>query len=369
MATLTPRHRWMVAQVVSSFKLAEYEPLVEALFRDQFAIKIDPFLKGTSSTQYLLFSYHAGTHPASPRADIPGKLICSVLAASSSQTVVTSCICAAEGVSDEAGSKYVYFLRTIPFGKSLNLSTPADAELAFGELPELPLQALHTALSGIFLPTVEHFDKADWKKCTDEQRNEFLACTRTLCKELGEAIDALAHGIQLKQPDPRFSLADIRMDYIAAAKNPDIVSHFEELLDDWCKEIERYLEASLDKGAAIADNGPRSELASGVSPKSRQSVFHTMRRCKQLDVAITEAFSEAKDNVKYLATLERFIDPLYSGNPASILESLSALMSAITMIHSISRYYNTTERMVSFFTKITKQACCYSSIHRVPENS
>lgn len=41
------------------------------------------------------------------------------------------------------------------------------------------------------------------KKCTDEQRNEFLACTRTLCKELGEAIDALAHGIQLKQADPR----------------------------------------------------------------------------------------------------------------------------------------------------------------------
>lgn len=77
MAALTPRHRWMVAQVVSSFKLAEYEPLVEALFRDQFAIKIDPFLKGTSSTQYLLFSYQAGTHPASPRADIPGKLICS----------------------------------------------------------------------------------------------------------------------------------------------------------------------------------------------------------------------------------------------------------------------------------------------------
>lgn len=56
------------------------------------------------------------------------------------------------------------------------------------------------------------------------------------------------------------------MDYIAAAKNPDIVAHFEELLDDWCKEIERYLEASLDKGAAIADNGPRSEVSIDAYP-------------------------------------------------------------------------------------------------------
>ncbi|CDI77652.1 hypothetical protein EPH_0029460 [Eimeria praecox] len=278
MASLTPRHRWMASQVVSSFDLTEFEPLVESYFRDQFAAKVDPFLKGTSATQHLLFSYKVKSSPSAAQSDIPGKIICS------------------EGVSEEHGTKHVYFIRTIPFGKSLNLNVAADAELLFGELPELPLQGLHTTLSAIFLPAVEHFDTSDWKKCPQEQRSEFLTCTRTFCKELGEAIDSLAHGIQLRRPDPR--------------------------------------------------------------------------RCKQLDVAITEAFNEAKDNVKYLTTLERFVDPLYSGTtrhlvhtivqyqsrtPATILESLSPLMSAITMIYSISRYYNTTERMVAFFAKITKQ--------------
>lgn len=67
-----------------------------------------------------------------------------------------------EEVSRDPGSTYVYFIRTIPFGKSLNLSTPADAELVFGEIPQLPLQALHTTLSSIFLPAVESFDTSDW---------------------------------------------------------------------------------------------------------------------------------------------------------------------------------------------------------------
>ena len=35
----------------------------------------------------------------------------------------------------------------------------------------------------------------------------------------------------------------------------------------------------------------------------------------RLDLLLTDKLNEEKDNVKYLTTLEKFIDPLYNGTP------------------------------------------------------
>jgi hypothetical protein len=53
--------------------------------------------------------------------------------------------------------------------------------------------------------------------------------------------------------------------------------------------------------------------------------------------------------------LERFIEPLYEGNPVTIRETLPVLMNSIKMIHTVARYYNTDERMTGLFVKITNQ--------------
>ncbi len=84
----------------------------------------------------------------------------------------------------------------------------------------------------------------------------------------------------------------------------------------------------------------------------RQKVGMLLRRWKQIDLNITETANEAKDNVKYLASLERFIEPLYTQKPAEIIDTLPALLNSIKMIHTIARYYNTTERMSKLFMKV-----------------
>ena len=103
--------------------------------------------------------------------------------------------------------------------------------------------------------------------------------------------------------------------------------------------------------------GAAGAVSSGESDPStgKQKLVVTLRRWKQIDVNITEAANEAKDNVKYLVTLEKFIEPLYAGTPTSMLDSLPGLFNSFKMIHTISRYYNTTERMTALLGKVTDQ--------------
>ena len=74
---------------------------------------------------------------------------------------------------------------------------------------------------------------------------------------------------------------------------------------------------------------------------------------KDVDVRLTEAANEAKDNEKYLRTLETFIEPIDGDSIIVVMDTLPALLNSIKMIHTIARYYSSDERMENLFFKIT----------------
>lgn len=96
-------------------------------------------------------------------------------------------------------------------------------------------------------------------------------------------------------------------------------------------------------------------LNSQSNQRIEDKISSLIQRFKVVDNQLTEKLNEAKDNVKYLSTLEKFIEPLYSGTPESIIEILPALMNAVKMIFTIARFYNTSNKMTNLFIKITNQ--------------
>ncbi|XP_070190341.1 dynein axonemal heavy chain 5-like isoform X2 [Littorina saxatilis] len=165
-------------------------------------------------------------------------------------------------------------------------------------------------------------------------------------------------------------------DYQDAASNTESLEKLEELLGTWSKQIEQVLAESEQMRREADDIGPTAELAYW---KSRMAKFNNLleqmksprvkavvgvlqvakskalKKWKDLDGRITDAANEAKDNVKYLYTLDKFFGPLVKCTPASMIEHIPSLMNAIRMIYSISQYYNTSERMTSLFVKVTNQ--------------
>ncbi|KPP75577.1 dynein heavy chain 5, axonemal-like [Scleropages formosus] len=241
------------------------------------------------------------------------------------------------------------------------------------------LQSVEQLLTKIFIPTLrmmnESGETANPKALSIWQ--DFFSSLDGFVAVLGGAQESLMEKVSLK-PCETYDLKTLKgpSDYVAVASSTEALEKIEGCMKAWVKQIEQVLAESDQLRKEADDLGPRAELDHW---KKRMSRFNYLldqlknpdvkavlgvlvvakskliKSWRELDARITDSANEAKDNVKYLYTLEKFCDPLYNSDPVSMVDAIPGLINAIRMIHSISRYYNTSEKITSLFVKVTNQ--------------
>ncbi|KAH9103464.1 hypothetical protein AeMF1_002875 [Aphanomyces euteiches] len=366
----SPRMQWIAQRILESFEPALTSSEVSD-FLGSAAVKklFDDLLSGKECSKLFV---HLQSDPSEKASE------------ASSRSRLTASV----GSTLPIRSKCCYFLRATADGKAVDLQKASDITLLFGELAPNVLRDLESSLSQLFTPLFKARD--DWGKADPDLKIEFMNESEKFATDLKGALHSMDSGLELRRPDREFENAGTRGG--AVSESPQVIAHYEEVLKDWCDVITTYLETNTTGDGKtnddeIDDDGPMGELeywrrrmqrltsiteqlktneykdvffvlsrtSKNVSDDTKQRIQTLLRRWKQTDISITESANEAKDNVKYLFTLEKFIVPLYSGTPSTIIDTLPALMNSIKMIHSIARYYNTSERMASLLTKITNQ--------------
>uniref|UniRef100_A0A8C7LGC2 Dynein, axonemal, heavy chain 5 n=1 Tax=Oncorhynchus kisutch TaxID=8019 RepID=A0A8C7LGC2_ONCKI len=211
----------------------------------------------------------------------------------------------------------------------------------------------------------------NWGSLKDGLQNaqiqDFLSSVDKFISNLSSARLNMEGRFHLHRVDTGQSLSSLLgpADYTAAANNSELVEELEGVLLHWAHQIEQVLTEGEQMRKEADDIGPSAELEHW---KSRMTTFNrypyslVMPSTRTIppfsdtsDGNITVVANEAKDNMKYLYTLEKFFGPLGKCTPTTMLEHIPRLMNSIRMIHSISQYYNTSERMTSLFVKVTNQ--------------
>ena len=299
------------------------------------------------------------------------------------------------GDSVKMEAKCCYFIRTEDF---VDTSVANDTALLYGEISDTPLKTIEAILSFAYRPMFSC--SKEWGKANDEQKDDFKAELDRFTHTIVSALETMSGGLELRHPNSEeinnCDAKNLQSFTPSILESRDTICHLEEILEEWCNQIESYLATQTPESNGMdeetsfqcfLDDGPKGELdywrtrmqrltsiieqlkrrdcknvisllstfTKRKGDQSKEKSTYLLRRWKQIDIGITEAANEAKDNVKYLCTLQRFTDPLYSGTAQSIIDSLPALLNSIKMIHTIARYYNTTERMTKLFMKITEQ--------------
>ncbi|XP_068092796.1 dynein axonemal heavy chain 5-like isoform X3 [Hyperolius riggenbachi] len=373
-AQLDARHKYLVSKLADGLGISENEVEDFLISDEKFGLIADFF--AANGSKKLIFFYQEVAQPS--KVNVPMWADAANLNASYSH--VQKKLFITMGSSEGLTGTCLFFLRTtdkaITTANVIQEVNFSMFECTNGNI----LQGLEILLAQVLVPALKC--QENWGAVKDGLQNsqiqEFLDSLDKFVATLSSAKNNLDGKIELKKVDSGNFLDSLQnpSDFIAAGGNSEVIEKLEGMLAVWMKQIEQVLAESEQMRKEADDIGPSAELEHW---KSRMSSFNSLldeikspkvkkvlsilqaaksrmlKQWKELDCNVTNAANEAKDNVKYLYTLDRFFGPLGKASPATMVEHIPSLMNSIRMIYSTSQYYNTSEHMTSLFLKVTNQ--------------
>ncbi|KAK2902109.1 hypothetical protein Q8A73_011855 [Channa argus] len=205
-------------------------------------------------------------------------------------------------------------------------------------------------------------------------RDELLHRTYKFLGVLNTTVQHLQfqEGIMLHIPE-----LDLEPDVNVLISNSEMVEELDQCVRNWQTHITIVIEEQQNKKpqgpgpmAEIAFWQDRAFILSTMSEQLKQPVVKKILEVigkadasivQSLEGTVTEITrycTEAKDNVHFLKTMERYFMNLATGaNFGVILETIPALMNTLQIVWIISSHYNTNELMVPLMERIAWQLC------------
>ncbi|XP_043921456.1 dynein axonemal heavy chain 5-like [Protopterus annectens] len=365
-AHLDARHKYLFSKMADGIGIGEMEVEEFVIVDDKFNM-IEEFFAPNGSKKMVLFYQEAFQQKMSSSSasdnSLPQKKL--FITTGAAEGLIGTCL---------------FFLRTTE--KPITTANVSQ-EVNFGMIQCSGgniLQGLENLLTQVMLPALR--SQEHWGSVKDGLKNtqiqDFLDSLDKFVNVLSAARQNMEDKVKLQSVDIGLNLENLQnpSDFLVAASNTETLEKAEMTLLIWSKQIEQVLVESEQMRKEADDIGPSAELEYWKkrmasfnslldeikSPQVKRVVnilqvakSRTLRHWKELDANITNAANEAKDNVKYLYTLDKFFGPLGKCSPATMVEHIPSLMNSIRMIYTTSKYYNTSEHMTSLFIKVTNQ--------------
>ncbi|KAJ3224095.1 Dynein heavy chain 10, axonemal [Clydaea vesicula] len=280
----------------------------------------------------------------------------------------------------------VYFVKNlsgaIPVPKS-----PLEAEMGLAKWLDIgyfsgqALIMLEQAMNEVYIPLLCNMDseekqneesEAEAKEKTVKKQNDvksdFAVCMQKFASQISHTSQQIAGETRLKIPD---EVLNLQLNQNSDTKDPQMIKTLEGLAEEWIITIVGALNKEAKKSPV--GNGPLAEIEfwrdrnaflSSLHEQLNLPIVHTIVQTLnkyQVPCSATLEFQlkelnkiyiEAKDNVKFLITLERHFKNIITGSLQSVQDSLPSLMNSIRMVWIISRHYNRDERMVPLMARI-----------------